>query len=153
VHTHSSHMVVGFDGDIASRSALSVAADLALRIQAHLHVVHVINLRDFPIDPDRPDWEEQAQVTVRDHEAMAAVQLSGWPGQWTYHNERGDAGRGLSAVADQHDALMIVVGTHGEGFAIALQRLLAGGSVAQALVRHQARPILVVPVPQHAKRQ
>jgi nucleotide-binding universal stress UspA family protein len=52
-------LVVGFDRDAVSRAALTVAADLAGRLAARLVVVHVVDLDDYPIDPEAADWEEQ----------------------------------------------------------------------------------------------
>ncbi len=53
-------IVVGVNRDPASQEALIVAADLARRLHAHLHVVHVVDLADYPIDPDASDWEQRA---------------------------------------------------------------------------------------------
>ncbi|MDX6585475.1 MAG: hypothetical protein QOI10_4659, partial [Solirubrobacterales bacterium] len=53
----TTQLVVGYSEDPASGSALAVAADLAGRLFAHLHVAHVIDLDDYPIDPDSPSWE------------------------------------------------------------------------------------------------
>lgn len=50
-------LVVGFDRDDVSRAALGVAADLAARLAA----VHVVNLGDYPVSIEAPDWEEQGR--------------------------------------------------------------------------------------------
>lgn len=53
-------LVLGHARDRASRRALEVAAELAQLLTAHLHVVHGIDLDDYPIDPDASDWKNQA---------------------------------------------------------------------------------------------
>jgi nucleotide-binding universal stress UspA family protein len=139
-------LVLGYDRTEQSRYALSVATDLALRLDAHLHVVHIVDLRDYPIDPDSADWEQQGRDNLADEVEAARAELAGWSGQWTYHQKRGDPVRALLAVAAAHDALMIVVGTHGAGMGAALQHLMGGAtSVSHGLLRHH-RPVLVVPV-------
>lgn len=52
----------------------------------------------------------------------------------------------LARAADEHDALMIVVGSRGEGLRRALARL-AGPSVSHGVIGHQRHPVLVVPLP------
>ena len=139
-------LVLGYDRTPQSRYALSVATDLATRLDAHLHVVHVVDLRDYPIDPDSADWEEQGRAALADEVEQARAALAGWSGQWTYHQKRGDPVRALLAVAAAHDSLMVIVGTHGAGMSAALQHLLGGApSVSRGLMRHH-RPVLVVPL-------
>lgn len=138
-------LVVGFDGSDASAEALRVAARLATRLGAELHVLHVVDLGDYPVDPDRNDWEEQAEQTLRRHRDRVGDLLGEWDGTWTYHAERGDSPvRRLSALADDLNALFIVVGTRGGGIGPALQRLI-DGSVTRGLVHGHYRPVLVVP--------
>jgi nucleotide-binding universal stress UspA family protein len=140
-------IVVGFDQSEASAEALRVATRLATRLAAELHVLHVVDLGDYPVDPDRSDWEEQADRTLRGHRERVAQLLADWSGPWTYHAERGDSpARRLSALADDLDALFIVVGTRGGGLGSAVQRLI-DGSVTRGLVHGHSRPVLVVPRP------
>nr|GLK39723.1 hypothetical protein GCM10017611_65940 [Rhodococcus wratislaviensis] len=37
---------------------------LAVPLHAYLHVTHVVDLDDFPIEPDRDDWERRIVDTV-----------------------------------------------------------------------------------------
>ena len=41
-------LVVGWDHESASGSALTFAVDLARRLAAHLHVVHIVDIDDLP---------------------------------------------------------------------------------------------------------
>jgi nucleotide-binding universal stress UspA family protein len=139
-------LVLGHGRDPASALALRVAADLARRLHAHLHVVHGVDLGDYPIDPDAADWEDQARRALAEQRRAVATALAGTDRTWTYHAARGSPAALLASVAEEHDALMIIVGTRGEGFLAHLDRLL-GGSVSHGVIRGQHRPVLVVPPP------
>ncbi|GJF02431.1 hypothetical protein PSD17_13940 [Pseudonocardia sp. D17] len=137
-------LVLGHSRDPVADDALRVAADLARRLHAHLHVVHGVDLSDYPVDPDRPDWEEEARRALAAQRRRVAAVLAGSPGSWTYHAGHGDAAGLLIDVAEETDALMIIVGSHGEGVGATFERLL-GGSVSRAVLRRQHRPVLIVP--------
>jgi nucleotide-binding universal stress UspA family protein len=143
---HSARLVVGFDRQPVSLQALDVAADLATRLDAELHVVHAVDLTDYPIDPDAADWDEQAEAVLAEEHQKVREVLNRQPVPWAYHAAHGDPVDLLTAVADERDALMIVVGTRGQSRAAAITRLL-DGSVTRALTgRRQHRPVLIVPL-------
>ncbi|MFC5139803.1 universal stress protein [Actinomycetospora rhizophila] len=71
-----------------------------------------------------PDWEEQAQDTLTAEQREVESALADLPGPWTYRTARGDPVTLLRRVADDHDALLIVVGSRGEGAGSVLSRLL-----------------------------
>jgi nucleotide-binding universal stress UspA family protein len=139
------NLVMGFDRSPSSRCALEVAADLARRLGARLHVVHVIDLSDYPIDPDAADWEEQAQkVLALEQETVHGV-LRTFNGQWTYHAWRGEPATLLAKVADECDALMVIIGARQDGFGAAITHLLSR-SISASLTGHRGhRPVLIVP--------
>ena len=139
------NLVMGFDLTPVSECALEVAADLTRRLGAQLHVVHVVDLGDYPIDPDRSDWEEQGKkLLAREREAVRTV-LSTFNGRWTYHAWHGDPARLLVTVADEFDALMIVIGAPRDGVGAAISHLIQR-SVTTGLTGHRGhRPVLVVP--------
>jgi nucleotide-binding universal stress UspA family protein len=139
-------IVVGYASSAAGRRALTVAAELAADLGARLHVVHVVDLLDYPVDPDGSDWEEQGSARLAAERAEVDSALAGWPGQWDYQLQRGDPAHALAEVAGQLRARMIVVGSrHGSGLAAALERLAGTArSVAHALERANI-PVLVVP--------
>jgi len=58
-------IVVGCNRHPASLSALGTAARLGQPLDAVLSVIHAIDLADYPIDPDSPDWEEHCERTLR----------------------------------------------------------------------------------------
>lgn len=53
------HLVVGFDRYPSSWQALRFAITLAEPLNAYLHVAHIVDLDDVPIDPDGDDWEDR----------------------------------------------------------------------------------------------
>jgi nucleotide-binding universal stress UspA family protein len=142
-------VVCGYNQTPESRDALGVAVDVGGRLSAFLHVVHAIDLRDYPIDPDRPDFEEKAAATLAEEERVATGLLRHYLWGWTYLAGRGDPARLLMSVADEHDALMIVVGSKGEGLHVLVERLISP-AVSHRLIERAKRPVLVVshsPVP------
>jgi nucleotide-binding universal stress UspA family protein len=139
----SNRLLVGYDRHPASHHAVIVAADLAHALGASLLVLHVIDLEDYPIDPDAADYELAADRTVAKERQHAERLLSDATVEWTYETARDDPAHALAKLAHDYDVLMIVVGASGRGLA---QRLLHG-SVPQALARKQRKPVLVVPAP------
>lgn len=138
------HLVVGYRHDEAGRDALAVAADLAERLRAHVDVVHAVDLSDYPLDPDSGDWEARARETLDAERAAVAETFDEGSTSWTYHAAHGDPADLLDTVADEQDALFVVVGTRSGGGGL-VARLLGERSVSRALLRDGARPVLVVP--------
>lgn len=136
-------LLVGYDRHPASHHAVIVAARLAEALDAHLTVMHVVDLEDYPIDPDRADWEEAAQQQIALEEDYASTLLETAPIRWSYHTARGDAAHQLAKTASDLDAMFIVVGATGKN----LVRRLTHGSVPQSLFKHQPKPVIVVPEP------
>jgi nucleotide-binding universal stress UspA family protein len=146
---HTQTIVVGYVHSAASRHALTTAADLARDLGAHLHVVHVVDLADYPVDPDLPDWEAEVGARLDAAQADAERLLADWPEvSWRFDLRRGDPAHALAEEAGRDHARLIVVGTRGGArFVTALERLLgASRSVAHALEAAQV-PVLVVPTP------
>jgi len=139
------HIVVGFDEEPQSQVALTFAIDLARRLDAHLDIVHVVDLRDYPVDPDSDQWESGSSERL----AFAVELVRAGVGKkstqsWSYHAWRGDPVHLLATVAEENGALMIVVGTHGAGLAATFHRITSG-SVSRGLIGHSHVPVLVVP--------
>jgi len=134
---------VGFDRSAASREALDRAADLGRRLGATLYVVHAVDLSDYPVDPDADDWEKAAAAALEEERAAAAVALAAYPGRWEYVARRSRPAEALVQVADEVDALMIVLGVRAHGWWHLFERL-GGPSVSHHLVGHCRRPVLIV---------
>jgi nucleotide-binding universal stress UspA family protein len=147
--TSATTIVAGHGRDPSSEPALAAAVDLASRLGAHLHVVHAVDLDDYPVDSDAADWEEQGERELAEQRAHVEAVLAQAGITWSYDTRRGDPADVLAIAADEREALLIVVGTRGEGMRAALERLLSR-SVSHGLIRRQHRPVLVVPAPEPA---
>jgi nucleotide-binding universal stress UspA family protein len=145
--TAGTTLVVGHSHDPSSDDALAVALDLGRRLRAQLHVVHVIGTGDYPIDIDAGDWEERGRQALAEQRRRVERVLVGSRLRWTYETRRGDPAVELARAAEEHDALLIVVGTRGEGMRMALPRLIEP-SVSHGVIHLQHRPVVVVPVPE-----
>jgi nucleotide-binding universal stress UspA family protein len=117
-------------------------------LRSVLHQGEEASLDDYPVDPDADDWEAQAAHVLQDQRAEVETTLTGAIPGWSYHAARGDPVELLNTVAEEYDALMIVVGTRGQGAGAALARLL-NQSVSRAVIGRQRRPVLVVPSIDH----
>ncbi|QHE73655.1 universal stress protein (plasmid) [Rhodococcus sp. ZPP] len=140
------HLVVGFDRHPASHAALTYAMDLAGRLDAFLHVAHIVDIDDMPIEPDRDDWEERFADSVEQQRREACTMLATMPGNWAYYSREGDPAQLLTTIAEANDALMIIIGTSRGGVMSLFERFL-GESVSSKLVHHARRPVLLVPAP------
>ena len=137
-------LVLGHSRHPAADTALHLAVDLARRLRADLHVVHGVDLADYPVDPDAADWEEQARRALDKQRRRVEAALADFPMRWTYQAGHGNPARLIATVAEETDAFMIIVGSHGEGPSATFDRLLAG-SVSRTVLRRQHRPVLIVP--------
>jgi nucleotide-binding universal stress UspA family protein len=95
-----------------------------------------------PIDPETGDDEP-----VFPPERLTEIDglLAPMGVRWSMRELVGEAATSLMTVADDVDALMIVVGTRQNGFGGAVRRFF-GGSVAVRLSHRQYRPVVVVPI-------
>lgn len=98
-------------------------------------------LMTSPIDPDllTPEPAFSAERTAEIAELLDPIGV-----RWSVREMVGVAATALAAVAEEVDALMIVVGVRHHGVAGALRTFFAG-SVALRLAHRQYRPVVVVP--------
>lgn len=93
-----------------------------------------------------PDLADDAELTFDpDAEAMIAETLAGTGVRWSTRALAGGPAVELTRLADDLDAIMIVVGTRPAGFRGTVHEFLSG-SVAAQLAHHQRRPVVVVPL-------
>ena len=133
-------IVVGYDDSKGARAALNQAIELAKRLDAGILLV-------FCTEP--PSVSAGGAGAQRDviasigeevlNRGQAVIAASGAKARAELVDGR--PVDGLIAAADQADALMIVVGHHGEG---PLRGALLG-TTAYKLVHTAERPVLVVP--------
>ena len=112
-----------------------------------LHVVHVIEIKDYPVDSDAADWEQQGAAVIAEQRRRVEARLGDAGVPWSYEDRHGDPASELARVAADRHALMIVLGTRGEGIRQALSRLI-DPSVSHGVIGHQHRPVLVVSSPE-----
>ena len=133
-------IVVGYDGSDGAKVALDEAVGLAKRLSGKVLVTYAFGgpkqYSGAPLTPRKTLQEMGAQVLEG---AVERVGASGVAVEPILVDD--NAYQGLMSVADQHDAAMIVVGTHGESLISAV--LL--GSTAYRLVHTSLKPVLVVP--------
>lgn len=77
------------------------------------------------------------------HEVAALLDPMGI--EWSMRQLVGEPSNALIEVADELNAILIVVGARPAGFATAVRNFFTG-SVALRLAHHQYRPVVVVPV-------
>lgn len=140
------HLVVGWDTHPPSTAALHFGIDMGRRLDACVHVVHILDMDDEPLDPDSDSWEDQARIAVDAAEAEALKELASQGVAWKYHSAYGPAAATLLGVAQQYEALMIILGSPRGGLASALDTLL-GQSVSHRLIGAKSVPLVLVPAP------
>jgi nucleotide-binding universal stress UspA family protein len=132
---------------------LQVAADFATSFDAELICVAADparyayqelpdgSLLTAPLDPDRagvgPLFTDDRLQEIRDLLAPSGV-------RWSMRELVGIPTDALMEVAEQEDALMIVLGARPGGLRGALRNVLTG-SVALRLAHRQYRPVVIVP--------
>ncbi|MUU71615.1 universal stress protein [Pseudarthrobacter sp. GA104] len=108
------------------------------------------------LHPEADDQEIRSltlELTAVIEAAVANVPGGADSVKWTLRTLAGDPARGLSQLAAETNAPMIIVGTSERGFSHRLAEAL-NGSVGAWLSHHQSRPVLVVPyrMPAHEDR-
>ncbi len=136
-------ILVPTDGSGGTDETLRHAADLAERHDATLHALYVVDKRVYFAagDDNRADIEER--LRREGEEAVAAVRESVEDeGLRVETNVReGYPDRDIVEFADEIDADVIVIGTHGR---TGRDRLAHLGSVTERVVENAHRPVFVV---------
>ena len=138
--TTTSQIVVGFDFSPLADLALAEAAAIAARDgDLIIHLVHVIESR-VPA-PEMTPIEAEILDQVRPHVERALRVADAETNQRVFTHVRwGNPASEVLALAEEVQADMIVVGTHGR---TGLSRLMVG-SVAEKVVRNAGCPVLVM---------
>jgi nucleotide-binding universal stress UspA family protein len=148
----STQLVLGWDMHSNSSAALQFAVALAARLNAHLHVVHVADVDDLPVDPDAADWEELLDQRLADTATTARTLLEQLDARWSYHAAHGRPTDVIANLAEETDALMVILGGPRGGM-LSFIETLAGQSVSHQLTHKPGRPVLIVPEPKTAPVQ
>jgi len=137
-------LVVGYDRHLASRAALLFAAELAGALNVALHVVHVVDRSDSPINVEAASSAGATERRLEGERRHVAAALDAADVQWSYHVMDGDPVAALLAAASEHAASMIVVGRPEQGLVATVGHIVTG-AVARTLIRRSQRPVVVVP--------
>jgi nucleotide-binding universal stress UspA family protein len=133
------------DGSVLADGALEQVVELATLHHSKVVAVHAAELFGgpygcAPMPSDEPEILEKITAQVEHLRAL------GIEAELEIRAGRHDIATLVSRVADDVDADLIVVGTHGWGGLVATLM----GSVARGLCHHANQPVLVVPPHRHA---
>jgi nucleotide-binding universal stress UspA family protein len=139
-------LLVPLDGSALAENAISAALGLARRFDAEVHLVSVVSdLPPVPLAAGDGElitrWFEAEEARAEGYLSAIAERVTsdGGPPIRT-HVRSGPVGRCLQTLADEIEASLVVMTTHGRG---AWQRAWLG-SVADGMVRQGHRPVLLL---------
>lgn len=140
-------IMVATDGSELVKKAVDTAIEMSRFSQAKLYALYVISFGDFystmPPSIDA-EWIEamQEHFRIEAEEAVAYVENAGRAANIEVEPVILEGKPAIEIVdfAEKNDIDLIVMGTHGK---TGIQRLLIG-SVAENVVRHSKKPVLVV---------
>ncbi len=139
-------ILVPVDFSDCSMAGLNYAKMLAKQFRAKLVLQHSVAVHYFITNDeyacyDLPLLMEQAERTARE-QMRELVQKTDWDGIPVRSSiAMGHPGEHICAQTETNGADLVVISTHGR---TGLKHVLVG-SVAEYVVRHAARPVLVVP--------
>jgi nucleotide-binding universal stress UspA family protein len=137
------NILIAIDGSDASQRALARAVDEARVWNAKLHVLYVVETGLFSSLPSDNTVEIMYRVLEKEGTTVLerAKKYAAEKGiTVTTHIKQGHAGSEVIALADQENADLIIVGSHGKSQA---DRLLIG-SVSTFVVSHSKVTTMVV---------
>lgn len=138
-------IMVATDGSESAKKAANAAVEIAKECKAKLYAVHVISLgflyESLPTDEELEEAFREKTVT-EGKQATAYVEDAGRAANVEVESLiiRGIPAEEIIYFADKNDIDLIVIGTHGR---TGITRFLLG-SVAEKVVRHAAKSVLVV---------
>jgi universal stress protein A len=143
-------ILCAIDFSVVSRHAARVATDISRAIGARIGFVHVVFGAEWPVATE-PELALSQPLPVdelsRDAREALARLARDFCVEADVHIVFGAAAREIVKLADELDAGMIVMGTHGRtGFAHLLL-----GSVAERVIRASHVPVLIVPTSRSAQ--
>jgi nucleotide-binding universal stress UspA family protein len=140
-------IMLATDGSELVKKAVDTAIEISKLGQAKLYAVHVIPMGDFyssmPLSID-VEWIKamEEHLKIESEEAIAYVVNAGREANVEVEPVilRGNPANEIVDFAEENDIEIIVMGTHGKS---GIQRFLIG-SVAENVVRHSKKSVLVV---------
>ncbi len=142
-------IVIGYDGSEGARHAIAIGGELF----AGRDAIVVTAFEDWPpaVHGDKGaspavDTSTRSEVERRAREGEELARQAGFSAVAQAEFAAQKLWRTIVAVADEHDAALILVGSHGFGGL----RPLVLGSVSHQLAHHAHQPVLAVPAPEIA---
>lgn len=140
-------IMVATDGSELVKKAVDTAIEMSKLSQAKLYALHVIPLGDFysamPPSIDA-EWIEvmEEHLKIEAEKALAYVENAGKTANIEVESVTLEGNPAVEIVdfAEKNDIDLIIMGTHGKS---GIQRILIG-SVAENVVRHSKKPVLVI---------
>jgi nucleotide-binding universal stress UspA family protein len=142
-------ILVAIDGSEIGHRALEEALAVARSMKAALHAVHVVQTETYPTlmlnELEPPDLARQAVLDSLEREAdeilaEAERQAAASGVRMTVHKRRGHPGAEITALAQELNADLTVIGSHGRG---RIDRFILG-SVSSYVVDHATSTVMVV---------
>ena len=135
----SSGVIVGYDGSDCAKAALRTAVDVAKAYGDKITVAFAYDIE--PVAGEVHDYEEALKELAANRIAEATKLASAVGAEVSGAVLERAPAKGLVELAEDQDARMIVIGTHGES----PWRGALLGSTAHRLLHLSERPVLVVP--------
>jgi nucleotide-binding universal stress UspA family protein len=138
-------IMIATDGSEEVKKAVNTAIEIAELTTAKLYAVHVISMGFYSMTlPTDEDWNKafQERIETEGKEAAAFVEIAGKAANVEVESVilRGSPAEEIIGFAERNNIDLIVMGTLGrtgiKGYLI--------GSVAEKVVRHSKKPVLVV---------
>lgn len=136
-------ILVAIDGSGTSEKALECALDEAKAWKCPLHVVYVVETGLFSSMPMDNTWEIMLSMLEKEGQTAlgSAQERADKKGvSITTHLKEGHAGNEIIKVAEEIDADLVVIGSHGKSN---VDRILLG-SVSSYVVANSGHAVLVV---------
>ena len=146
--SHYKELLVAVDFSDPSIRALQVARDIAMRLNAKIHIVHFVPMRimDMGMEGGVDFIEEMHQKDLEE----AGIKLENFVKNHTtqddevdHHLKSGEPAAEINNMVKDLEADMVVMGTHGR---TGLKHLLMG-SVAESILHAVEVPVLCVRSP------
>ncbi len=137
-------LVIPTDGSKTSQQALEKGVQLARAMDAHVTGLYVIDNSAYAAFPGDIEWSQIKDMLAKESEkALGMVEEACKQAgiDCNVHVREGNPAEEIIAASKDYD--LIIMGTHGRS---GLEHLLLG-SVAEKVIRHADKPVLVVREP------
>lgn len=138
-------ILIATDGSENSKNAVQSGIELAKSTGAKVYAVYIIQPVSAAMSRKGPDWAKDAMEMMRKdgEKATGYIETLGQEANLDVESviHEGDPAEEIIKLADKNDADLIVMGTRGLS---GIKRFMVG-SVADKVVRHSDKKVLVVP--------